>query len=131
MNHLRIGTLLAAAGLAVGMTAIAVPVSAHPASDLSGKGTCDGDSVAKLAANARGDSIKVKAKVKTSTGGEDWVYLLADNGVNVIYGDATTAPNGKLRVQTSFPNSDGSDVIDFAAQNNVTSELCSAEVTVG
>ena len=130
MNRTHI-VLAGGASLALGLTvALGLPAQAKGGSTAQSHGDCSADSSYKLNASGHKDSIKVKAKLKTESGGEMWTYTIADNGSEVVAGDATTSKNGKLSVGQSIPNLDGADTIDFTATDSVTGETCVAQVVL-
>jgi hypothetical protein len=129
MNRTRFASLLGAAAFALGVTTAAVPASAHQAAPGSSHGTCSADSSVKISGSDKGDTIKVKAKIKSNGAGEQWDYTIADNGTTVVTDSATSNDNGTVKIRASIPNLDGADTIDLSATNAVTGEVCTAETT--
>lgn len=131
MNKTRMAGLAGAATLALGVSvAFGLPAQAKDGSTAQTHGSCSATSTYKLVASGHKDSIKVKAKAKTDVGGELWTYSIADNGSEVVAGDATTSKGGKLTIRQTIPNLDGADTIDFTATDSVTGETCVAQVTL-
>lgn len=131
MNRTGIARLAGAAALTLGLSAaMGLPAQAKGGSTASTHGSCSATSTYKIAASGHKDSITVKAKIKSDTAGELWFYTIADNGTEVVAGDATTSKSGKLTVRQSIPNQDGADTIDFTATDSVTGETCVAQVVL-
>lgn len=107
-----------------------LPAQAKGGSTALTHSSCCLTSTHKITASGHEDSITVEAKVKSDTGGEPWTYTIADNGTEVVAGDATTSKSGKLTVRQSIPNQDGADTIDFTATDSVTGETCVDQVVL-
>ncbi len=128
--------LVAASGL---MFALALGATAAPATTLakggapvvSVKGTCTGNSTAKLKAKHDGSRIEVEFEVDQNRNNRIWNVRIWDDGHRVYTAAKTThAPSGSFSVSRLIPNRAGVDTITARATNIKTGEVCRAKLNV-
>jgi len=115
--------------LAAGIAA-AAPASAKGGTAVTKSGTCSSASVAwKLKAKPNNGLIEVEYQVDSNVVGQTWSWTLADNGVKVASGNATTvAPSGSFTVRRNIANKAGADkIVGSAKWGTVT---CTGSVTL-
>jgi hypothetical protein len=85
----------------------------------------------KLKAKHDDRRIEVEAEIDSNVVGRSWAWRLADNGVRVAAGTATTkAPSGSFTVHRFIADRAGVDRITLLATNAGTGEHCAAAVTL-
>jgi hypothetical protein len=123
----------AAVGVAVTLAAAlatAAPASAKGAV-VTKSGKCSATSTWKLKAKPNNGKIEVEYEVDSNKVGQTWAWRLADNGVRVASGKATTvAPSGSFTVKRMIANKAGADKIVGKASLAATGETCSGTVTL-
>ena len=118
-----------AAVLAVGVIA-PLPAALAKSPRTIVKGTCTGNSTAKLKLSPENGRIEVEFEVDQNRNGVIWNYKLTRGGVNLASGAKTTlAPSGSFTARRLVSNTAGPDTITARATRR-NGEVCTARATL-
>jgi len=130
MSIRMIRTGVAALAIAGSLSAFVPQAGAKPG-DVIRQGSCSARSDWKLKLGPRDGRIETEFEVDSNRNGQKWNVRLADNGVQVFTGTATTrAPSGSFTVERRIANRAGTDHVVATAKNNATGETCRATASV-
>ena len=120
------------------LAALAVPLSAAPASASGGgggagiraAGLCSAHTSWKLKAKHDNARIELEAEVDSGRVGQTWAWSLTDNG-SVAAGSAKTiGPSGSFSVSRFTADRSGTDRVSLRATNAATGQSCSGLVVL-
>ena len=94
------------------------------------RGTCTGDSTAKLKVKHRDGRLETEFEVDQNRSGVTWRVTIRRDGTVVVRTNATTsAPSGSFSVERRIADRRGSDTIRARAVSP-SGEVCTARVTI-
>ncbi|NHA68309.1 hypothetical protein [Phycicoccus flavus] len=130
MSHQIAAVRLAAAAAASALLVTAVaPAGSAKDLEVRSSGACSAGATWKLTAKADDGRVEVELEVDSGRRGQTWAWSLADNGVRVRSGSATTtAPSGSFTVERRIPDRAGSDTVTARATH--AGQTCRARVVL-